>query len=68
MSEATERTVTVNIARFPASAHRLAKVRAAETGRTLKDYFRDLIHDDVMRADAARREQQQQGASGVGTR
>ena len=60
MSEATperEPTVSINIARFPASAHRLAKVRAAETGRTLKSYFRDLIIEDVMRADAARREQ-----------
>lgn len=49
--------MSINIARFPASAHRLAKVRAAETGRTLKAYFRDLIIEDVMRADAARREQ-----------
>lgn len=39
--------VSVNLGLVPVEAHRLAKIRAAELGITLKDYLIGLVYVDV---------------------
>ena len=54
MSERKE-FVTVSLTKFPATVRDLAKIRAIEERKTLKQYIEDLILADVARVKKERR-------------
>ena len=56
MNDSQVASVSFAMKPFPANVHRLAKVRAAELGLTLKEYIMKLVLDDIERQQQARLE------------